>query len=74
MMMQRLECRTATSLLWLKSCEERDIDADAREDDRCSQTRREVKKCGSRIGGSTSLFIGGQGRNAEIKAGAGANQ
>ena len=45
MIMRRLDDGNATSLTWLKSREERDVDADAHDDDECSaRARREEKR------------------------------
>ena len=45
MIVRRLDDGNATSLTWLKSREERDVDADAHDDDECSaRARREEKR------------------------------
>ena len=62
MIVRRLDDGNATSLTWLKSREERDVDADAHDDDECSaQARRKEKRCGARRRGSESLDVGGPG-------------
>ena len=76
---RRLDGGNATSLTWLKNREERDVVADARDDDECrwrsSQARREEKRCVALDDESSeSLDVGGQGRNDENKVGADAKQ
>ena len=66
MIVRRLDDGNATSLTWLKSREERDVDmptlmmmmnvALGR-----GEKRREEKKCGARRRGSESLDVGGPG-------------